>query len=216
MNESVRRSSCSKRAIAPFVERELQAQYGKYWITRVTQAGQTISVWSGDEDEPHLDVALLLRLMWEQWNDIFRKTLGHTERSLVSELREVRNKWAHQTPFSSDDAHRALDSAERLLTAISAPQAAEVEKMKMELLRLRFDEQARRSDAKVPAHAIESAASAILKPWREVITPHHDVASGNYQQPSSPPIYGRSTWAKGVTSTKIPSSFSGAPTLRRA
>src|ERR1039457_507085 len=30
--------------------------------------------------------------------------------------------------------------------------------------------------------AIESAAAANLNPWREVITPHKDVASGRYQQ----------------------------------
>ena len=81
------------------------------------------------------DAAALLRLMWEAWNDVFRKTLGQAERTLVSELRDVRNKWAHQQPFSSDDADRALDSAERLLTAVSAPQADEVRKMKMELRR---------------------------------------------------------------------------------
>ena len=39
------------------------------------------------------------RLMWDAWNDVFRKTLGQAERSLVSELRDVRNKWAHQEPF---------------------------------------------------------------------------------------------------------------------
>ena len=53
-----------------------------------------------------------------------------------SELRDCRNKWAHQEPFSSDDADRALDSMARLLTAVSAPQADEVGKMKMELRRL--------------------------------------------------------------------------------
>ena len=30
--------------------------------------------------------------------------------------------------------------------------------------------------------AIESAAAAGLKPWREIVTPHKDVASGRYQQ----------------------------------
>ena len=54
------------------------------------------------------DTAGLLKLMWETWNDVFKRTLGFAERSLVSELRDVRNKWAHQEPFSSDDADRAL------------------------------------------------------------------------------------------------------------
>ena len=120
--------------------------------------------------------------MWESWNDVFRLTLGPAERSLVSELRDHRNKWAHQEAFSGDDAYRALDSAGRLLTAVSAPQADEIEKMKMELLRLRFDEQVRSEKRKSAGTAIESAAAGNLKPWREVVTPHKDVASGRYQQ----------------------------------
>ncbi len=54
--------------------------------------------------------------------------------------------------------------------------------MKMELLRLRFDEQVRTETRKSAGTAIESAASVNLKPWREVVTPHKDVASGRYQQ----------------------------------
>ena len=98
------------------------------------------------------DAAALLKFMWETWNDVFRRTLGPAERSLVSELRDHRNKWAHQQTFSSDDAYRALDSAGRLLTAVSAPQADEIEKMKMELLRLRFDEQVRSEKRKTRRH----------------------------------------------------------------
>ncbi len=112
---------------------------------------------------------------------MFRKTLGQAERSLVQELRDLRNKWAHQEPFSSDDADRALDSMARLLTAVSAPQADDVNKMKMELRRLIFDEQVRGEKRKAGGSLIEASATA-LKPWREVVTPHADVASGRYQQ----------------------------------
>jgi len=58
--------------------------------------------------------------MWKTWHEVFKLTLGYGDRSLVSELREVRNRWAHQKPFSSDDTDRALDSAQRLLTSVSA------------------------------------------------------------------------------------------------
>lgn len=120
-----------RQGLSPYVERrELRAQLGKYWITEATASWRNELTWPADQDEPLFDVTVLLRLMWEQWNDVFRKTLGHAERSLVSELREYRNKWAHQQAFSSDDADRALDSAARLLTAISAPEADEVGKMK--------------------------------------------------------------------------------------
>src|SRR5438093_12913489 len=97
----------------------------------------------GTEKQPKWDVASILSVMWNQWNVVFRKTLGQAERTLVSELRDVRNRWAHQEHFSGDDAYRALDSVTRLLSAVSAPQAEDVEKMKMELLRVRFDEQVR-------------------------------------------------------------------------
>ena len=120
--------------------------------------------------------------MGETWNDVFRTILGRAERSLVNEIREHRNKWAHQESFSSDDAYRALDSVGRLLAAVSAPQSDELDRLKMELLRVRFDEQARGERRKQAGIAIESAAAAGLKPWREIVTPHKDVASGRYQQ----------------------------------
>ena len=129
-----------------------------------------------------MDAAALLRVMWASWNDVYRDVLGQAERSLVSELRDVRNRWAHQESFSSDDAYRALDSTHRLLTAVSSPEAGEVENMKMELLRVRFDEQARTQRRRTAGTAIENQATGGLAPWREVVSPHQDVASGRYQQ----------------------------------
>jgi hypothetical protein len=70
----------------------------------------------------------------------------------------------------------------RLLTSVSALEADEVGRMKMELRRLIFDEQVRGEKRKSAGTAIESAAATGLKPWREVVTPHRDVASGRYQQ----------------------------------
>ena len=136
----------------------------------------------GNKPIPEQDVAGLLKLMWDTWHDVFREILGPAERSLVSELRGHRNQWAHQESFSSDDAYRALDSVGRLLAAVSAPQSEELEKRKLELLRVRFDEQTRGERRKQAGTAIESAAAASLKPWREIVTPHRDVASGRYQQ----------------------------------
>ena len=60
-------------------------------------------------------------------------------RSRVEELRDCRNKWAHQEQFSFDDAYRVLDTSARLLAAVSALEAA-VEASKEELLRLRYDQ----------------------------------------------------------------------------
>src|SRR5262245_50910798 len=170
-----------KVGLAPFVEREFKHLYKiqalpeaqRFLSSERLDAKKSFSAW---------DAAVLLRLMWEAWNDVFRRTLGQAERTLVSELRGVRNKWAHQEPFSTDDAYRALDSAGRLLAAVSATQAGDVEKMKMEILRVRFDEQVRQEKRKSAGTAIESQVTGSLKPWREVVSPHKDVASGRYQQ----------------------------------
>lgn len=89
------------------------------------------------------DAAGLLKLIWDNWQLVFRNILGGAERTLVAELRDWRNRWAHQESISGDDAYRALDSASRLLAAVSAPQWEELDKLKMELLRVRFDEQTR-------------------------------------------------------------------------
>ena len=123
------------------------------------------------------DVAALLKLMWESWNDVFRLTLGPAERSLVSELRDHRNRWAHQEAFSGDDAYRVLDSAGRLLNAVSAPQADDIEKMKTELLRIRFDEQARNENEE-RRHGDRGHGGGGLKPWRG-----GDAAPGRRQRP---------------------------------
>lgn len=171
-----------KSGLAPFVEREIKSA--------IEANALSMQKVKGFVDDPNLasknildwDAAALLKLMWETWNEVFRKTLGFADRSLVSEIRDWRNKWAHQAPFSSDDAYRALDSAGRLLSSVSATQADDIEKMKMELLRLRFDEQARGEKRKTSSIAIESGVTGNLKPWREVVMPHDDVASGRYQQ----------------------------------
>jgi predicted AAA+ superfamily ATPase len=172
-----------KDGLQPFVERELKSQHAQLWFEQAkSSVGETTANMFGTEAEPRWDAASLLSVMWNQWNLVFKKTLGQAERTLVSELRDVRNRWAHQKPFNGDDAYRALDSAGRLLAAVSAPQSEEVEKIKMELLRVRFDEQVRSEKRKSAGTAIESQTTGNLKPWREVVTPHKDVASGRYQQ----------------------------------
>ena len=170
-----------KAGLAPFVEREFKHLYKGQALV---EAQRCLTSERLDANRPFAawDAAVLLRLMWDAWHEVFRKTLGQAERSLVSELRDVRNRWAHQEPFSGDDTDRALDSAERLLTAVSAAQADEVRKVKMELRRTIFDEQARNERRRSAGTTIDSAVTHTLKPWREVVTPHRDVASGRYQQ----------------------------------
>lgn len=168
------------KGLQPFVEREMKAVYGEGWLAEAVVALKENKLVV--QERENWDSQALLTLMWNRWTEVFRRTLGHAERSLVSELREARNRWAHQELFSTDDGYRVLDSVSRLLSAVSASEAAEVEKQKTDLLRVKFEEQARNVTRKVAVAAVEGQPRAGLRPWREVVTPHQDVAQGTYQQ----------------------------------
>jgi predicted AAA+ superfamily ATPase len=161
-----------------FVERELAAVHGPKW-GEVADLGQERGRRGSD---PLADPHVLLNAIWLNWEQVFKRKLSQTERTLVSELRDIRNRWAHHEAFTTDDAYRALDSAERLLKAVSAPQAAEVERQRKEVMRLRYEDDAKREILKAGAAPVEGQPQAGLKAWRDVVTPHADVASGRYQQ----------------------------------
>src|SRR5690606_28129109 len=125
-----------------------------------------------------------LNLMIRNWSDVFKTKLGHTERSYIGELLAARNNWAHQQAFTNDDAYRVADTATRLLEAIGAPKEAQVTKdIAQELLRLRFENEAKKS--KKQTGSLDEAPTTTtpgLRPWRMVVKPHPDVASGRYIQ----------------------------------
>jgi len=168
--------------LVPFVEREMESNFSDEWEERIKQVIPSDRDSEKEKRVIQWDAYLILMVMWNQWNLVFRKTLGQSERTYVSELRDVRNRWAHQEPFSYDDTYRALDTISRLLRAVSAQEAVEVEKMAQETMRVRFAEQARGEVRRKSVIPIAGSPTSGLKPWREVVTPHPDVASGRYQQ----------------------------------
>jgi predicted AAA+ superfamily ATPase len=171
-----------RTGLAPFVGREVQSAVNTGTVRLETVQRFADDPILGKKPIEQWDVAGLLKILWETWNEIFGRTLGRAERSLVQELRDWRNKWAHQEPFSSRDAERAMDSMVRLLTAVSAKEADDVDRMMMELRRLTIDEQVRNEKRKAGGSLIEAGTTGTLKPWREIVQPHADVASGRYQQ----------------------------------
>jgi predicted AAA+ superfamily ATPase len=169
------------RALRPYVRREMEAVHNDRWLDMARQGMRDDRAAPGDFEQ--WDTTALIGVVLDHWNNVFRYNLGGAERSLVHEIRDVRNRWAHQQNFSSDDAYRALDSMGRFLAAVSAAEeATEMERQRMELMRLRFEEQSRRERRKASAAPMEGTPAAGYKPWREVVTPHPDVASGRYQQ----------------------------------
>lgn len=169
------------RALIPYVEREMKSVYGaaKWERQALLALGDRPLLQAGN-----WDTTALLSVMIGEWQNVFKRNLGSTERSIVGETREVRNRWAHQEIFSTDDTYRVFDNVHRLLHAIGAKEAVELERQKQDLLRLRFEEQAKKETVKASVAPVETSAATSLglKPWREVITPHPDVHSGRYQQ----------------------------------
>ncbi|HEV2642726.1 MAG TPA: Swt1 family HEPN domain-containing protein [Candidatus Elarobacter sp.] len=70
------------------------------------------------------DVQALLSAMIGNWDEVFARELPTTVRHYVFELKDVRNRWAHEEEFSTDDAHRAVDTARMVAKAIGAPTTA--------------------------------------------------------------------------------------------
>ncbi len=134
---------------------------------------------------PHLDLHNILNLMQRNWNEVFQPKLGYVGRSYVGELYNARNEWAHnKTGFSADEAYRVADTAARLLKMISAGnQAAQVEAIAADLLRLRFEAESKKARADAEGDkSPETTTLAGLKAWREIVSPHPDVANGRYLQ----------------------------------
>ena len=124
------------------------------------------------------DPAVQLRTLTDDWR-VYSRVLSRAQQSLASELRETRNKWAHNEKFSADDTYRALDTMERLLTAVGAPdQADAVRQIRLDHQRTSFESETRKAVAAVDSSV--SVAGAGLKSWREVLRPHDDVATGNF------------------------------------
>lgn len=169
-------------ALIPFVEKRLETSLKGHWQLEVVERVQGLR--PNSAGEVGWDQQGLLKTMMAFWKDAFANVLGHPERSYVSELLDVRNKLSHNENFSYDDAERALDSMRRLMEAISAGDVAEqLGKMRDTILRTKFSELARNEERrKTQRLEISVETVAGLLPWREVVEPHQDVATGEFQQ----------------------------------
>ena len=107
-------------------------------------------------------------------------------RAYVGELIDIRNRWAHfkaDKPFTASDTERALDTMARLATAISAP---ELRQSSGPCAARSCERPGRwpgsRNSAARPRCPLRALRRPGLRPWRDVIEPHPDVAGGRYAQ----------------------------------
>jgi hypothetical protein len=116
-----------------YVEREMRVEFGEGWQVEATSS----RIRPNRDGKIVWDLANLLKLVWDQWNTVFGQKLAREHRALVSELIGARNNHAHREDanLAGRDAYRVIDSAARLLHAISAEsEASAAEKLCDEML----------------------------------------------------------------------------------
>ena len=159
--------------LLPFVDAAMSAAapVGQDWVA-VLEARDNAKHGTARKHS-RADPRFLLKVLTEEWR-VFSKSLSRAEQSFASELRETGNRWGHSEAFSADDTYRALDTMERLLTAVDATAEADA------VRRLRRDAQAAAfsSETRRAVQVVTGVEGHGLKPWREVITPHRDVRDG--------------------------------------
>lgn len=164
------------KGLEPFVDMWMGLANGQDWLAaleaRDNQKGGTNRTYSKS------DPRFLLRVMTEEWR-VFKDRLTRVESSYASELRDVGNKWGHNEPFPWDDTYRALDTMDRLLQAVGAVDEADVvRKLRQEHQRSQYDQETKKAASSI---SLPQVGSDGIKPWREIVTPHADVAGGQME-----------------------------------
>lgn len=125
------------------------------------------------------DPQFLLRVMKDCWNSTFAKQLPRSMRNLVFTLNDKRNEWAHSRQILAHDVQFTLSGVLTLLEAVDAAEA--------DVVRISLDEFNRAQHAKeqqsgeISGANVTDGPTAGLKPWRDVVLPHEDVASGMFE-----------------------------------
>ncbi len=152
-----------------YVEQELRDVYAEKWQQHVAPG------------DGNVDVQRLCNTIINEWDDVFEIVLTKELRDTVFDIRKWRGHFAHQNPFTVDQTLSALIDLQKFLDVIQSPAAAEIERSKLEVMRAQFESGAKKEQRKAAQSVLGFEVSG-LKPWREVVVPHEDVAKGLFQQ----------------------------------
>ena len=91
---------------------------------------------SRDSERPfhNMKTQDLLAVMQASWWEIFDRSLGGIEPTIVREVTLSHEAWANRHDFAPDAAFQALNSIQKLLAAMSSPSTRELEMLKVESL----------------------------------------------------------------------------------
>ncbi len=164
-----------RKPIAEYGIDRFKARFGSNWERELFAVVSEKANEKTSDDPAKWEISLWIGIYLGSWREVFSSTLSNHDRSVLYELRDYRNDWAHQEAFDFDRAYRAHDSAELFLKAINSPISELIHERKEELQRERYSKPPKRKIAKIRVNP-----QANLKPWREVAVPHVDVQRGTY------------------------------------
>ncbi len=171
-------------ALDDFITRTLAPEIGEHDWAKVVQLADEAKGITGKEysrEDPQVQLRMLTERITNRvkpgWYP-FDGVMSRPAQAYVSLLRETRNDWAHNKSFDDDTALRALDDARLLLAAIGQTYAAEkVDAIRLDLRRIATGKQDQR--ALKNSNVVPGAAGTA--PWRQVLKPRDEVATGNFQ-----------------------------------
>ena len=164
--------------LGPWLDQRMAAKYGPDWQTVVAQTINDGRDMIQSMDDP----AFVFRVFDKMWIPMLKDQLTYEDRRCVSSLWDTRKQWAHGGKFTDEQAERALSDAEHVLRAVgSIAEADQVDLMRRDLRRVRFEKDQAHYQAQTEKTLAVQVDTAGLPPWREVVEPHDDVARGEFE-----------------------------------
>lgn len=144
-----------QKCLRTFVEERMRSEYKERWLekVRLSLADFRASYTGG----VNLDVQALIRILTDKQHQVLYNALSPRERNYLHELRDVRNRHAHQSVFEERDVERALDTMELFLKAIRSPEAAAIVLLRRSPTALAQEAPATLKSAAPPAPVVKSS-----------------------------------------------------------
>ena len=144
----------------PFVITVLKSTHGAYWFTVLRNTPDLRTPL--DARVLQLDATALVRIILAHWDSTFGRVLSAADRSLLHEIRSVRNRWAHQASIPLDDVDRLADNVIRLLNSIRAEHTVNVIAQREAFRVKRYAPQVARNAWRTPAVWIAASIVGLL------------------------------------------------------
>lgn len=173
-------------ATAPWMESQMKAKWVENWEQKIVdilrENNATRSQVEDGKIPSHWDVTTIFSVINGDWPYHFRYKLDKEHRTLLNEIKSWRDDFSHQKTLTADDTYRVLDTVHRFMQAIGAGEyESKLSAAKQDLLRKKFEE-SKRNEKRRARTQVQLLTEPLegLRPWREVIQPHPDVASGRF------------------------------------